>query len=108
MRNKERPLRPSGARWRTTMSATIAPEPDVTTVPRRVNRATAAQLVTQHYFPTTPRALQDWPVEWLVIAGKATCETSSLFAVAQSKLDAARSARAPRLPRSPSTDRTAA
>ena len=76
----------------------IAPELDVTTVPRRVDRVTGAKLVTLHYFPTTARALQDWPLNWLVVAGKATCETEALFAAAQAKLDAARRVPARRSP----------
>ena len=80
------------------MSSTIAPEPDLATVPRRVDRVTGARLVTLHYFPTSARALQDWPLDWLVVAGKATCETEALFAAAQAKLDAARRVSAQRSP----------
>ena len=84
------------------MPLTIRPmpaqEPDWATVPRRVDRPTGARLVTLHYFPTSARALQDWPLDWLVVAGKATCETEALFAAAQAKLDAARRVSARRPP----------
>ena len=75
------------------MTLTLTPvpalEPDPT-VPKRVDRATGAKLVTQRYFPTSPRALENWELDWLVVNGKATCETEALFAAAQAKLDAAR------------------
>jgi len=72
-----------------TITPMPAPEPDLETVPRRVARATGAALVTRYFFPTSPRALEEWPLDWLIVAGKATCETAALFAVAQAKLDAA-------------------
>lgn len=70
-----------------------ATEPDLATVPRRVDRATGAALVTQYYFPTSPRALETWGLEWTVVAGKAIIETATIFAAAQAKLDAGRPAR---------------
>jgi hypothetical protein len=72
-----------------TLTPLSAPEPDPT-VPKRVDRATGARLVTLHYFPTSPRALENWELDWLVVNGKATCETEALFAAAQAKLDVAR------------------
>ena len=77
-----------------------APQPDLATVPRRVDRATGAKLVTLYYFPTSQRALENWPLEWLIVNGKATCETAALFAAAQAKLDVARPA-APKARRIP-------
>jgi hypothetical protein len=68
-------------------------EPDLETVPRRVDRATGAELVTRHFFPTSARSLENWELEWLIVNGKATCDTAALFVVAQAKLDAARSVR---------------
>jgi hypothetical protein len=55
-----------------------------------VDRATAAKLVTRYCFPASARALESWDLDWLVVNGKATCETERLFAAAQAKLDAAR------------------
>jgi hypothetical protein len=40
--------------------------------------------------------LENWPLDWLVVNGKATCETEALFAAAQAKLDAARRVSAPK------------
>lgn len=68
----------------------IAPEPDSASLPRRVDRRRAAELVSHFVFPATPRALEDWDLNWVVIAGKACCETNELFAVAQQKLAAGR------------------
>ncbi len=69
----------------------IAPQPDLATLPRRVDRRKAAELVSHFIFPTTPRALEDWDdLDWLIVAGKATCETVDLFAVARKRLAAGR------------------
>jgi hypothetical protein len=66
-----------------------AAQPDLSTLPVRVDRKTAAELVTRHYFPSTTRAVEIWPLDWRLVNGKAVCETVDLFAVAQAKLDAA-------------------
>jgi hypothetical protein len=62
---------------------------DLSELPRRVNRNTAAELVTRHFFPVASRTLEVWPITWRYVNGKAVCETAELFAVAQAKLDAA-------------------
>jgi hypothetical protein len=62
---------------------------DFSELPRRVDRNTAAELVTRHYFPVASRTLEVWPVTWRYVNGKAVCETAELFRVAQEKLDAA-------------------
>jgi hypothetical protein len=67
--------------------------PDLETLPRRPTRATAARLITQHFFETTPRSLEDWGLQWLIIGGRATCDIEDLFAAAQARLDAARPSR---------------
>ena len=50
----------------------IAFEPDQSSLPRRVDRKKAAPLVSHFMFPTTPRALEGWDLDWLIVAGKAT------------------------------------
>lgn len=75
------------------MSECIPPKPDFAEVPHRVDRKGGAELVTRHFFPVAPRSLEAWPLTWLHVNGKAVCETAQLFAVAQSKLDAALSSR---------------
>jgi hypothetical protein len=79
-----------------TLTRLPPPEPDLATVPKRVDRVTGARLVTLHYFPTSPRSLENWELNWLIVNGKATCETEALFTAAQAKLDAARPARSAR------------
>lgn len=57
--------------------------------PVRVDRRTAAELVSQHYFPVSHRTVEGWPLVVRHVNGKATIETAELFAYAQAKLDAA-------------------
>jgi hypothetical protein len=76
-----------------TIMPALAQEPDWATVPRRVDRPTGAKLVSLHYFPVTARVLENWPLNWWILNGKAVCETEALFAVAQAKLESARPAR---------------
>ena len=71
----------------------VLSKPDFAEVPRRVDRKTGAELVTRHLFPVAPRSLEAWPLTWLHVNGKAVCETSELFSVAQAKLDAALASR---------------
>ena len=79
---------------RTTTRGSTRPAPDdmerdIPDLPARVDRGTGAVLVTRRYFPVSPRTLEAWPLTWRHVNGKAVCETAELFAVAQSKLDAA-------------------
>ncbi len=62
---------------------------DLAELPARVDRRTGAALISKRYFPVSPRSLESWPVTWRRVNGKAIGETAELFAVAQSKLDAA-------------------
>jgi hypothetical protein len=62
---------------------------DLADLPRRVDRSTAAELVTKYFFPVASRSLEVWPVTWRYVNGKAVAETAELFAVAQAKLEAA-------------------
>jgi hypothetical protein len=66
-----------------------AAQPDLSTLPAWVDRRTGADLVSRLLFPTTPRALETWPVTWRLLNGKASCETAELLAVAQAKIAAA-------------------
>ena len=66
-----------------------AKHPDLSTLPVRVNRKVASDLVSRFFFSCTTRAVEIWPLEWRLVNGKAHCETAELFAVAQAKLDAA-------------------
>ena len=77
--------------------------PDFSTLPRRVDRKTAAALVRQHFFPISHRTLEAWPLSTRKVNGRALVETAELFAVAMEKLNEAPSIRtaikaAPRVP----------
>ena len=62
---------------------------DIPDLPARVDRRTAAELVTERYFRVSPRSLEAWPLAWRHVNGKAHCDVPELFAAAQAKLDAA-------------------
>ena len=64
-------------------------ERDIPDLPARVDRRTAAELVTRHFFSVSPRSLEAWPLAWRHVNGKAHCDVPELFAAAQAKLDAA-------------------
>ncbi len=66
-----------------------ATQPDLSTLPVRVDRKTAADLVSRFFFSCTPRAVEIWAVEWRLVNGKAHCTTAELFKMAQAKLNAA-------------------
>jgi hypothetical protein len=69
--------------------AAPAAQPDMSTLPVRVDRKTAANLVTRFFFSCTTRGVETWALDWRLVNGKAHCETAELFTVAQAKLDAA-------------------
>jgi hypothetical protein len=64
-------------------------DPDLSELPRNVDRSTAAELVTKFFFPVSNRTLERWEIDWRFVNGKGVCDTAKLFAVAQAKLDAA-------------------
>jgi hypothetical protein len=68
---------------------TTSKQPDLTELPRRVDRKTGAKLVGRFYFRVSPRTLERWPVAWRKLNGRSHAETVELFAYAASLLDAA-------------------
>jgi hypothetical protein len=60
--------------------------PERSELPVRVDRETAAKLLTQYYFRTHRRSLERWPLTWRLLNGRAHCETAELFALAEAKL----------------------
>jgi hypothetical protein len=62
---------------------------DLSDLPRRMDRRLAAQVLSDHFFPISPRTLERWPVTWRRINGRALCETSELLAEAQRRVDTA-------------------
>jgi hypothetical protein len=63
--------------------------PDLSNLPVRVDRETAAKLLTKYYFRVSPRSLERWTLVWRFVNGRAHCETAALFAIAESMLAAA-------------------
>ena len=59
------------------------------TRPARVDRKRGAQIITDLYFPISPRTLEAWPIIWRYVNGRATCDTEELLALAEAKLNAA-------------------
>ena len=60
--------------------------PNLSELPVRVSRVSAAKLVKRFYFEVSPRTLERWPVPWRRLNGRAHCETADLFAHAESLL----------------------
>jgi hypothetical protein len=67
--------------------AGLARLPDLGELPVRVDRETAAQLLTKYFFRTERRTLERWPLRWQFLNGRAHCKTVELFEVAQRRLD---------------------
>jgi hypothetical protein len=63
--------------------------PDLNELPVRVDRETAAKLLTKYYFRVSPRSLERWALAWRSVNGRAHCETADLFAIAEGMLAAA-------------------
>jgi hypothetical protein len=84
---------------REALLAAIASEPDASKLPVRVDRTTAAALLTRHFFPVSPRTLEAWDVPVRHVNGKALIDTADLFAAAQARLDAAPKIRGGKPPR---------
>ncbi|HME23712.1 MAG TPA: hypothetical protein VKI44_20700 [Acetobacteraceae bacterium] len=62
------------------------PRPDLTELPVRLSRDTAAKLLSKYFFEVSPRTLERWPVAWRQLNGRAHAETADLFAYAESVL----------------------
>jgi hypothetical protein len=60
--------------------------PDISELPVRVDRETAAKLLTKYFFRTHRRTLERWPLAWRLLNGRAHCETAELFAIAEAQL----------------------
>jgi hypothetical protein len=58
-------------------------------LPVNVDRKTGARLVTKHFFPTSDRTLERWPLPWQRVNGRAITPTIALLALAYAKLAAA-------------------
>ena len=57
--------------------------------PVNVDRRVGAEIVTQHYFPVSPRTIESWPLTVRRVNGKALYNTAELLAYARERLEAA-------------------
>ena len=62
---------------------------DLKKYPRRVDRRTAAKIVTDEFFPVSHRTIEAWPLPTQRVNGKATLAVADLCALAEAKLQAA-------------------
>lgn len=58
-------------------------------VPVRVDRRTGAALISQHFFPISPRTLERWPIAWRRLNGRALAKADELLSEAQRRVDTA-------------------
>jgi hypothetical protein len=71
------------------MTITEVPKPNLADLPVRVDRETGAKLLSRYYFAISPRTLERWPLAWRRLNGKAHCETTALFELAEAMVAAA-------------------
>ncbi|MFC0389485.1 hypothetical protein ACFFIC_28645 [Roseomonas vinacea] len=72
-----------------TTAAALPPEPDLSVLPRYVDRQRGAEFVTRYFFPISHRTMERWPLTGKVVNGRLVFLTADLFAMAQEKMDAA-------------------
>ena len=68
----------------------LPPEPDPDSLPRFTDRETLAAIHRRYYGPQSPRSLQNWPLDWRIVNGRAVAETRAFLAEAQRRFDAGR------------------
>ncbi len=66
---------------------------EIESLPVRIDRRTAAQIISRYYFPVSPRTLERWPVPYRQIAGRALYETADILREAERRLREAPSLR---------------
>jgi hypothetical protein len=59
--------------------------------PRNADRKTLAAIITDRFFPVSPRTIERWPLLVRKVNGHAIYDTASALAMAEAKLAAARS-----------------
>jgi hypothetical protein len=77
---------------------TVASPPDPAALPVRVDRRTAAAIVTAYFFPVSHRSLERWCLRVRYVGGYALYETRDVIAEAESRLAASTPVRAGRRP----------
>ena len=54
--------------------------------PRFSTLKTGARLISERYFPVSPRTVEKWPVAFRIINGRRSAETADLIAHAESMI----------------------
>ena len=67
-------------RERAMRRALALPPINMEALPERVDRRTAAAILTKVYGPVSPRSLERWPLLWVRFNNKATAATAELLA----------------------------
>lgn len=70
------------------MNRTYSWSPDQP-LPRFADKATAAAIVSHHYFPISPRTLERWPLTVRRPNKAVVYEVTELMAIAEERLDGA-------------------
>ena len=68
----------------------LPPELDPESLPRVADRETMAAIHRHYYGPQSPRSLQNWPLDWRIVNGRAVAETRAFLAEARRRFDAGR------------------
>ena len=63
--------------------------PDFDALPLHVDRERGAALISEFYFPISPRSLERWPVETRRLNGRAIMSTRELLGEARRRFDEA-------------------
>ena len=64
----------------------VAGPPDLAALPVRVDRRTAAAIVTAYFFPVSHRTIERWSLPVRYVGGYALYETTDVIAAAESRL----------------------
>ncbi len=67
----------------------LPPNPDPDRLPLYGDRRQLAQIHTQYFGPISNRTLEDWPLEWRRVNGRAVSEMRAFLAEAKRRFDAA-------------------
>src|SRR5215213_10259497 len=87
-----RPAKPSRADRRVLLAPsaaqafTVVGPPDPAVLPVRVDRRTAAAIVTAFFFPVSHRSIERWSLPVRYVGGYALYETRDLIAAAERRL----------------------
>jgi hypothetical protein len=65
---------------------TVVGPPDLAALPRRVDRRTAAAIVTAYFFPVSHRSIERWSLPVRCVGGYALYETADVLAAAERRL----------------------